>query len=138
MCGQLKLVVLKWGLASSHSYGQISACVSFIKPGPTLDFQGGRGLGGGDLIGVLSNVCASGDDDDEASDGTVHLTQRVLIEVDGLAIFQPLALSRGVGYFTLEQGSLGVGHYQITQGLLDSATWEQRIVSISQHLLQLA
>lgn len=90
--------------------------------GPTLNSQGGGGLGAGNLIGVLPNVRAFGDDDDQASDGTVHLTQHVLSEVHGLAIFQPLTLSRRVRYFTLQHGSLRVGHYQISQGLLDSTT----------------
>lgn len=63
-----------------------------IKTGLTLHFQGGGGLGHGDLVGVLSNVDSLGDDNNETTHGTVHLTQRVLIEVNRLAIFQPLAL----------------------------------------------
>lgn len=98
---------------------------------PTLHFQGGWGLGGGDLISVLSNVCSLGDDKDEASDGTIHLAHCVLVEVDRLAIFQPLALSRRVGDFTLHHSSLGVCYHQIPERLLDSTAWEEEIVPVS-------
>lgn len=58
-----------------------SCFISFTKLRPTLNFQGGKRLGGGNLISILSNVCGFGDDDDEASCSTVRLTQDVFIEV---------------------------------------------------------
>lgn len=74
----------------------------FTEPRPTLNFQGGKSLGGGDLISILSDVCGFGDDDDEASLRTINLTQDVVVEVQWLAIFQPLAFHRWVCHFTLE------------------------------------
>lgn len=64
-----------------------SMCVFPWKAGPTLDFQVGWGLGGGDLVSVLSNVSGLSDDDNEASDSTVHLAQHVLVEVNRLTVF---------------------------------------------------
>lgn len=72
------------------------------EPRPTLNFQGGKSLGRGDLISILSDICGFGDDDDEASFSTVNLTQDVVAEVKWLAVFQPLAFHRRVCNFTLE------------------------------------
>lgn len=64
-----------------------------IKSGPTFHFQCGKGLRSGNLIGVFSNVCGFGDDDDEASDDAVYFTPDVLTEVYRLTIFKPFAFS---------------------------------------------
>lgn len=117
------------------SHGGVSL---FTGPTPTLNFQGGKGLGGGDLISILSHVCGFGDDDDEASFGTVSLTQDVVVEVERLAVFQPLALHRWVCHFTLEHGGLGVSYQQITQRLLDGTPWGQVSTSVSQGNAELA
>lgn len=74
----------------------------FIDARPTFNFQGGKSLGGGNLISILSDVCGFGDEDDEASLRTINLTQDVVVKVQGLAIFQPLAFHRWVCHFTLE------------------------------------
>lgn len=60
---------------------------------PTFNFQGGSGPGGGDLIGVFSNISGSGDDDNEPSHSAVLLTHDVFTIIDGLTIFQPLSFS---------------------------------------------
>ncbi|CAG5962715.1 unnamed protein product, partial [Menidia menidia] len=87
---------------------------------------GGAQQGGSNLVGVFSNVGGFGDEDHQTSDGTVHLAQHVLAEVDWLAVFQPLPFRTGIGHFTLQHCRLGVGYHQVLQGLCDGATWWQR------------
>lgn len=110
----------------------------FAEARPTLNLQGGKSLGGGDLVGILPHVCGFGDDDDEASFRTIKLTQDVVAEVEWLAIFQPPAFHRWVGHLTLQHGGLGVSHEQVTQRLLDGAPWRQVIVSVSEGRRELA
>lgn len=91
----------------------------------TLHPEVGGGFGVGHLVGVLADILWSGDDDDEAPDGSFHLAHHVLAEVHGLTLLQPLALSVGVGDFALELSCLRLCHCHILQGSGDGSTWWQ-------------
>lgn len=97
----------------------------------TLNPEVSSGFGVGHLVAVLSDILGPGDDDDEASDGSLHLAHHVLTEVHMMTLLQPLALSVGVGNLTLELSCLRLSHGHVLQGPRDGSTWWQHKETLS-------
>lgn len=91
----------------------------------TLHPEVSSGFGVGHLVGVLSNILRSGDDNDKAPDSSIHLAHHILIKVYRLTLLQPLPFSVSIGDLTLQLSCLRLCHCHVLQGPCDGSTWWQ-------------